>query len=145
MIKTIADVIREKGYYVTRPKGTSMFPMLREDRNEICVVRADDISAYDVVLYVRDNGAYVLHRIIGIDASGYVCCGDNQWIPEHGVRRGQIIGRLDRWYKGDREYTVRDKAYLRYVKFWCKSLGLRHFILWFCHKSWQLRSLIKKK
>lgn len=147
MIKTIEDIIREKGFYITRPKGTSMFPMLNQNKNEICVIKAnaDEINKYDVPLYKRENGEYVLHRVIDIDDSGFVCCGDNQWVPEYGVRGEQIIGKLDRWYKGKKEHTVRDASYLRYVKFWCKSLGLRHFILWFCHKSWRLRDMIKKK
>ena len=145
MYKTIEDVIREKGFYVTRPKGTSMFPLLRNNRDEIYVKRADEVKKHDVALYKRDSGEYVLHRIIGKNNDGYICCGDNQWVPEYGVRPGQIIGKLDSWYKGDKEYTVRDASYLRYVKFWCKSLGLRHFILWFCHKYWRLRDIVKKK
>ena len=145
MIKKIEDVILEKGFYVTRPKGTSMFPMLKDNCNEICVVKADEINKYDVPLYKRESGEYVLHRILDIDEDGYVCCGDNQWVLEHGVKREQIIGKLDRWFKGDKEYTVKDKSYQRYVKFWCKSLGLRHFILWFCHKYWHLRDRIKRK
>ena len=145
MIKTIEDIILEKGFYVTRPKGTSMFPLLKENRNEICVVKADEINKYDVPLYKRKSGEYVLHRVLDINEDGYVCCGDNQWTLEYGVKREQIIGKLDRWFKGDREYTVRDKSYQRYVKFWCKSLGLRHFILWFCHHYWHLWDKLKKK
>lgn len=145
MIKTIEEFILEKGFYVTRPKGTSMFPLLMDNRNEICIVKADEIKKYDVPLYKRESGEYVLHRIIDINDDGYVCCGDNQWVPEYGVKREQIIGKLDSWYKGDKKHTVRDASYLRYVKFWCKSLGLRHFILWFCHKYWRLRDMIKKK
>ena len=121
-----------------------MFPMLKDNRNEICVVKPDVINKYDVVLYKRDSGEYVLHRIIDIRDGGYVCCGDNQWVPEYGVRRDQIIGKLDRWFKGKKEHTVRDASYLRYVKFWCKSLGLRHFILYFCHMFWRLRNRINR-
>ena len=145
MYKTIEDVIREKGFYVTRPKGTSMFPMLKDKRNEICVRRADEIIKFDVVLYRRESGELVLHRVLDISDDGYVCCGDNQWVLEYGVKREQIIGKLDSWYKGDKEHTVRDASYLRYVKFWCKSLGRRHFILWFCHNYWRLRNKFKKK
>ena len=145
MYKSIEDIVREKGFYVTRPKGTSMFPMLRDNRNEICVKSADEINIYDVVLYKRESGEYVLHRVLEIDKDGYVCCGDNQWVLEHGVKREQIIGKLDSWYKGDKEHTVRDASYRRYVKFWCRSLGVRHFILWFCHHYWKLSNKVKKK
>lgn len=145
MLKTIEDVIREKGFYVTRPKGTSMYPMLKDNSNEIVIVKADEIKKYDVPLYKRENREYVLHRVIDINDDGYVCCGDNQWVLEFGVKREQIIGKLDRWFKGDKEHTVRDKSYIRYVKFWCKSLRLRRYILWFCHKYLRIRRIIKIK
>lgn len=143
MSKTIEDVIREKGFYITVPKGTSMFPLLGYKTNDICVVKVDELKKYDVPLYIRDNGEYVLHRIIDISDDGYVCCGDNQLVLERGVRRDQIIGKLDSWYKGDKKHTVRDASYLRYVKIWCRSMGLRRIMLWFCHKYVQLRSIAK--
>lgn len=144
MSKTIEEVILEKGFYVTRPKGTSMFPMLKDNCNEICVVKADEINKYDVPLYKRESGEYVLHRILDINEDGYVCCGDNQWTLEYGVKREQIIGKLDRWFKGNKEYTVSDKSYQRYVKLWCKSLKRRHFILWFWHRYNYLVGAIKE-
>lgn len=142
MSKRIEDVILDRGFYITRPKGTSMYPLLKADRNEICVVKADEIDIYDVPLYKRDSGEYVLHRIIDIDEKGFVCCGDNQWVPEYGVKREQIIGKLDRWYKGKKEHTVRDASYLRYVKFWCKSLKRRRRILWFLHRCINIKYFV---
>lgn len=144
MAKTIADLISEKGFYVTRPKGTSMYPMIRGTNNEICVVKADKYEKYDVALYRRESGYYVLHRILDINDDGFVCCGDNQWILEYGVKREQLVGKLDRWFKGNREHTVRDASYLRYVKFWCKSLRRRRRILWFLHKFHYIKNSIKE-
>ncbi len=139
MSKTIAEFIQENGYYVTRPKGTSMFPLLKHNSNEICVVRADELKKYDVPLYIRESGEYVLHRILDIKDDGYVCCGDNQWTLEYGVKREQIIGKLDSWYKGNKKHTVRDASYLRYVRFWCKSLKRRRAILRAWHKLINLK------
>lgn len=129
MAKTIEEVIRERGFYVTVPKGTSMYPLLIGGKHDICIVKADEIEKYDVALYRRESGENVLHRVLDIDSDGYVCCGDNQWVLERGVKREQIIGKLDNWHKGNKEYTVRDKRYQRYVKFWCKSLKRRRRIL----------------
>ena len=142
-MNSIENVILEKGFYITRPKGTSMFPMLRDDRNEICVIKADGIKKYDVPLYKRHSGEYVLHRVLDINDDGFVCCGDNQWVPEYGIKPEQIVGKLDRWYKGNKEYTVRDASYLRYVRFWCKSLKRRRLILKLWHKQMNIKYTIK--
>ena len=134
MNKTIEQVINERGYIVTRPKGTSMFPLIRSNNDYIYVVKADKpLEIYDIPIYKGKNGNYVMHRILGKDEKGYICCGDNQWVLEYGVTDSRIVGVLKEWDHKNKRHTVTDKGYLRYVKFWCKSLKLRHFILYFCH------------
>lgn len=130
MPKKVEDVIRERGYYMTKTKGTSMYPLIKSDCSDVCIVKIDgEIQKYDVILYKRETGEHVLHRVLGKNDGGYICCGDNQWILEYNVTRDMVLGKLDSWYKRDKKYTVRDKRYLRYVKFWCKSLKLRKLML----------------
>lgn len=129
MPKKIEDIIRERGFYMTKTKGTSMYPLIKPDCSDVCIVSVDEIRKYDVILYKRENGHHVLHRVLDIKDDGYVCCGDNQWTLEYGVTDNMVLGRLDSWYRKDKKYTVRDKKYLRYVKFWCKSLRRRKILL----------------
>ena len=131
MAKTIEQIILEKGFAVIRPKGASMYPLLTEGNTDVCIVRAEEpLQKYDVALYLRDDGTYVLHRVMSVDSGSYTMCGDNQWTLERGIEPRQIIGRLDSWYKDNKKHTVRDASYLRYTRFWCMSLGLRRFIIW---------------
>lgn len=140
MPKRIEDVVRERGYYVTKPKGMSMFPMIRRSCTDICVVRAKlPLDLHDVPVYKRSDGTYVMHRVLAVRPDGYVCCGDNQWVLEEGVTDDMIVGVLSSWHSGGRAHSTTDKGYRRYVRFWCRSLGLRRFILFFCHKWWSLR------
>lgn len=135
MSKTIEEVISEYGYCVKKPKGTSMYPMLRLNCDSICVVRpALPLKKYDVALFKRATGAYVLHRVMEVREDGYVFCGDNQCSFESGVTDDMIVGVLQSWYTGKKEHKVTDRGYLRYVSFWCSSMRLRAYILWFCHK-----------
>lgn len=144
MPKRIEDIIFEHGYYITKPKGSSMFPMIKPGSGEVCIVKADSVLKNDVILYKRKNGKYVLHRVLKIIDDEFVCCGDNQWEPEYGVTRDMIIGKLDSWYSGDKKRTVKDKDYLRYVKFWCKSLALRRFLLFIMSLKWRIKELCYK-
>ena len=144
MAKTIEEVIEEKGFYVTTPKGTSMFPMLRGNHSILVVKPALPLKKHDVALYRRSNGEYVLHRVMGLNKEGYIFCGDNQWVLEYGITDEQIIATLSEWYKKDRTFTAEDLRYKRYVRFWCKSLKLRHFLLFFCHKFMFLKQLTKE-
>lgn len=139
MNKTVAEVIREKGYCLLDPKGTSMYPLLRDDCGKVFIVAPEKpLKKYDIALYVRADGSYILHRVMDVTPDGYVMCGDNQWRLEYGVTHDMVIGRLDSWYKGKKRRSVTDKGYLRYTRFWCKSLKRRKRIL---PVMWKLRKL----
>ena len=73
------------------PKGISMLPMLRDGRDTVVLSPAPEyLKKYDLPLYRRDNGTYVLHRVIHVGET-YTCIGDNQFLYETGVRRDQVI------------------------------------------------------
>ena len=63
-----------------------------------------DIKTNDVVLYKRDNQQYLLHRVVRVEKSFYITRGDNRYINEK-VYKGQIIGVLSGFYKGDKFIT----------------------------------------
>ena len=142
MPKTIEEVVRERGFHAFKPKGTSMFPLLREGYDVYVVKPVFPLKKYDVPVYKRADGTYVMHRVLDTDADGYVCCGDNQWVLEHGVTEDMIVGVLDSWYKGKKKHTVRDKSYRRYVRFWCRSLGRRRRMLCVIRKWYGVRGFL---
>ena len=110
------------------PRGTSMLPMLREGTDSIVLSPLPEkLHKYDLPLYRREDGKYVLHRII--DAGNtYICMGDNQFVPEPGLRREQMIGIVTAFYRGERKHTVTEAPYWLYCRFWHYSRPLRHFL-----------------
>ena len=95
-------------------KGTSMLPLLREGIDSAVLSRCDEPARGDVVLYRRDGGDYVLHRIIALRGDRYVMCGDNQHIAEGGIRRDQIIATMTSYYRGEREMRTDSLSYKLY-------------------------------
>ena len=76
----------ESGGTVELPiTGTSMFPLLKAGRDTVIIKMADEYSVGDIIFYRRDDGHFVLHRIVGIDENGFILCGDNQTALEKGV------------------------------------------------------------
>jgi hypothetical protein len=120
--KEITDfdvALKRDGRLVFSPHGTSMLPMLRGGQDIAVILPVDDyklLKKYDVVFYKRDNGNFVLHRIIAVKNGYFLCCGDNQTWREK-VLPEQIFGRLAGFYK-DNVYTDAraDKEYLKYAK-----------------------------
>ena len=91
------------------PKGTSMLPLLRQNIDSIVLAKAPEkLKKYDLPLYRRDDGHFVLHRVVGEDKDGYIMCGDNQSIYEHGITNDHILAIAVGMYRGD-EYVPFDK------------------------------------
>ena len=109
------------------PKGTSMLPMLRQgiDRVELAPL-PEKLKKYDLPLYQRDNGQYVLHRIVEVGET-YTCVGDNQFALETGLRHDQMIALVRGFSRGEREYSVNHPGYWLYCRLWHHSRFLRRY------------------
>lgn len=109
------------------PMGISMLPMLRQgiDSVELSPV-PERLRKYDLPLYRRDNGHYVLHRVI-YSGQTYTCMGDNQFTPEPGLRHDQMIAVVTAFQRGSRNYSVTHPAYWLYCRIWYYSRGVRRF------------------
>lgn len=110
------------------PKGYSMLPMLREGRDSVLLSPVPEkLKKYDLALYRRDNGAYVLHRIVGV-GENYTCLGDNQFILEPNLRRDQFVALVTGFRRNGCDYSVNHSGYRMYCRIWFYSRGIRHFI-----------------
>ena len=127
MRELLVRVLDSGGEFELSPKGTSMLPLLQEGRDSVILVKPPAVlSEGDVVLYQRENGAYVLHRIVGIDGETYTMCGDNQYQPEPGIRRKQILALADRFVLDGRTVpadSAENQTYIRRHR----SLRLRRY------------------
>ena len=122
------------------PKGTSMLPFLRQgiDQVELSPL-PEKLRKYDLPLYRRDNGQYVLHRIVRVGET-YTCVGDNQFELEHGVRRDQMIARVTAVIRPRGTAKMTGFAHKLYCRVWHYTRPLRRVVRW--GKS-ALRRLIK--
>lgn len=107
------------------PRGISMLPMLRPgiDSVELSAPPAK-LKKYDIPLYQRKDGSYVLHRIVKIRKT-YYCAGDNQLHIEKGLEHHQIIALVTAFYRGDQRCSVRKPAYRLYCHLWPAYRRLR--------------------
>lgn len=127
---TLKQQLDASGLLVHTNKGTSMMPLLRENR-DLMVIRkrgAGRFHKYDAVLFVRDNGDYVLHRILRVNPDSYWIAGDN-CVSGETVREEQVIGILTEIVRDGRTINVTDKGYRLFVRVWCALFPLRSFRL----------------
>ena len=105
-----------------------MEPLLHSRESTVLITAGDkDLRQFDVVLYKRPGGDYVLHRIRRIRGDKLWICGDNMAGLEK-VPRVWVLGKMTGYYpdRGSRFVDCKDKEYLKYVK----ALPLRSAAVW---------------
>jgi hypothetical protein len=110
--------------------GGSMTPFLVHGRDTVYLSKiATPPKRGDMILYQRDNGRFILHRVYRVGTT-YTMVGDAQTLLETGIRPDQMLARVD---------TVRRKG---------KLLRKGNFCWDFFEKVWirliPFRSLFRK-
>lgn len=122
--------LEERGVLIYTNVGDSMLPLLRQGRDLMVIRRTEGpLKKYDVPLYRRDSGQYVLHRILKVRGQEYVLCGDNRWQRETGITDRHILGVLTEIVRGGKTISVDSPGYRLYVHLWCDLFPLRALIL----------------
>lgn len=139
-ISTFEDEINRTGHLVYTNRGDSMMPLLRENRDLIHIRKPQGrCRKYEVPLYKRDSGQYVLHRILKVRKEDYVICGDNRCHREYGITDRHIIGVLEGVTRDGKYIPVTDRKYRMYVHFWCDLFYLRAGIIWMRDKYYGVK------
>lgn len=129
---TFEEELRQNGYLLYRNVGDSMMPLIRQGRDLVLIERRPEgrLKKYEVPLYRRDSGQYVLHRILRVRKDDYVLCGDNRWQRETGITDRHIIGVLTAVIRDGKKLPVTDWRYRLYVHLWCDLFPIRAAVLW---------------
>ncbi|WP_028518354.1 S24/S26 family peptidase [Ruminococcus flavefaciens] len=123
---TFEEQLAKNGKLIYTNKGDSMMPLIKQDRDLLIIKPVQGrLKKYDVPLYKRDSGQYVLHRILKVRKNDYVICGDNRWVKEYGIRDRHIIGVLVAVIRNGKEVSVNNWKYKVYVHLWCDLFPLR--------------------
>ena len=130
MNSTFEEQLELCGRLVYYNVGDSMMPLLKENRDLMVLEKPPRaVRKYDAVLYKRENGQYVMHRIIGEREDGFVLCGDNRFCKEYGVKREQILALLTAVVRNGKEIRYDSFLYKLYVHLWCDLFFIRALIL----------------
>ena len=72
--------------------GSSMTPFLVHGRDTVYLSKVTaPLKRGDMILYRRDSGAYILHRIFRAEGDTYTLVGDAQTMLEPGIRADQVL------------------------------------------------------
>ncbi|MDD4239235.1 MAG: S24/S26 family peptidase [Desulfotomaculaceae bacterium] len=127
----LTEVLENAGEVTLTITGNSMLPLLRHRRDKVCLVKPDGkLKKYDIPLFLRADGKYILHRIVGVKADGYVIIGDNQYLKEYQVRHSQVIGVVKGFWRNGKFISCDDFGYRVYSRLWVYGYPFRRGYFW---------------
>ena len=125
----IAQTVNAGGTAELTVTGRSMLPLLLDRVSRVKLTAISEPRYGDMVLYRRDSGTYVLHRLIRCNADGtYTMCGDGQTVPEPGLRRDQMIAVVRSFARRGKWRDCEDTLYDLWWRIHAADRPLRH--LW---------------
>ncbi|MBQ4618190.1 MAG: S24/S26 family peptidase [Clostridia bacterium] len=114
-------LLKEQGFYAAAVHGVSMEPLLCNHRDTVFIEPFDTLKKRDVVLYRRDSGQLVLHRLLSQSGDTCIVCGDNDFVRET-IRVSQILGVMTAFTRKGRTVRVTSKRYRLYSRLWNASM-----------------------
>lgn len=113
------------------PAGISMRPMLEHKVDQVFLEKAtkENVKKWDVVLFKSDNGAYILHRVIALDETGFITRGDNNYCNDKRQSYDALLGRVYKYEHKGKTHEIDEFPYRVYVFFWVNSLAIRKLMV----------------
>lgn len=107
-------VLEGGGVFTLKPRGNSMRPTVVPGRDSVSIVRLEgQASRYDILLYQRGDGSFVLHRVAAVEKDGtYTMCGDYQVVLERGVRQEDVVGVVSVIHRPEGDLVRGTRAFL---------------------------------
>ena len=124
------EVIAERGELIYTNVGDSMYPLIKP--RDLLVIKKPELplKRLDIPLYKRDNGQYVLHRIIKVKNGEYYMCGDNRYGLEEGITDRHIIGVLTDIIRHGEKISVYSLSQRLYAHLWCDVFPVRRGVFY---------------
>ena len=109
-----------------RLAGYSMQPLLRKDRDPVTVMpvyRPPKIG--DIVMFLRADGVYVMHRVSALENEMVITIGDNCIHPDHPMHRSMVLGLAVRAQRGPLKLNLDCPGSRIYGRIWMTTRPVR--------------------
>lgn len=129
-LENIFHIIEEQldsgGNAVFTIHGTSMLPLLCDRKDSVRLVKPTTApKKYDIIFYKRQDGSYILHRIVAVKKRSFVCRGDNQVDNEYPVSPESVIAIVSEYNRKGKWKSVDSLSHIIYSRFWVNTMILR--------------------
>lgn len=139
----ITEILANNGTVKLTITGNSMRPLWHSRKDEVVLQRCepDNLKKYDIPLYQREDGKYIIHRIIKVKRDTFDIVGDAQTEIERDVPKSSIIAVVSEFTHKGKLVKCSNTLYKIYSFLWCLVRPMRRFIF----KAYGFLIKIKKR
>lgn len=120
------NALEDNNEFLLPIHGTSMEPFIHTG-DKALIKKSDSYKKRDVILYRRQTGQYVFHRILKIKKDFFLVTGDNQ-IELEEVKMHQIKGKMIQLIQNNK--VVNHRSVLYRFKIWVWSNRFYRKVIW---------------
>jgi len=133
-VPIMTELMQEGKKVLLTPHGFSMYPLIVGDRDQVQVTKIyRKLRRGDIVLYRRDCGSYILHRIHHIDKKKndyeFYMIGDSQSDVEGPINEKQIKALAEIIIRKNRRINVNNILYRFFSESWLLLRVYRVYLL----------------
>lgn len=130
LIPEVGRLLAEGREVEMRPKGNSMLPFIRQEKDNVVLKKKDNVEKGDIVL-VDLGGRYVLHRIIAEDGERLTLMGDGNIRGTESCTKDNVLGTVVKIVRPGGKSVTPSKG-----KLWKALLPVRRYLLAFYRRVW---------
>ena len=130
LIPEVGRLLAEGREVEMRPKGNSMLPFIRQEKDNVVLKKKDKVEKGDIVL-VDLGGRYVLHRIIAEDGERLTLMGDGNIRGTESCTKDNVLGTVVKIVRPGGKSVTPSKG-----KLWKALLPVRRYLLAFYRRVW---------
>lgn len=106
-------------------QGVSMLPMLRQKKDKVELgPLPEKLKKYDLPVYQTPSGKYLMHRVVKVTPTHYICLGDNT-LEYETIYPEQMIGVVTAFTRNGRRINVTNPLYRLYCLIWSRTRPAR--------------------
>lgn len=131
IFKTIREVLSRGSSVRITVTGDSMYPFLKPNIDSVVLCHKDlcEIKKGDIVLAIREDGDYILHRVFRTTQTQFYVVGDAQQDIEGPFNPKQLIATVTSVYKANKHFFC-SSLYWRLLSYlWLLLLPFRYLII----------------
>lgn len=130
-LEDMCQLMCEDRCVVIPVSGGSMSPFLVGGRDYILLRKPceKDLKRGKIVLYKRNTGQFVLHRIHSVKKGKFFIIGDGQWMIEGPVQKKQIVAVEDRIMRKNKWIAEFSPVSLFFRCVWIRIIFARRFVI----------------